>query len=77
MATNTFGVREAKEKFSRLLDMCARGKTVRIHRRGELFSLAAVKPLEIVPATEAELRAAYDDPQENALVNRFGRESDR
>jgi antitoxin (DNA-binding transcriptional repressor) of toxin-antitoxin stability system len=77
MVTNTYGVREAKENFSRLLNLCARGHNVRIHRRGEIFKLVAVKPLEIAPATAAELRACYDDPAENALVNRFGQESDR
>ncbi len=66
---------EAKAKLGRLCDECLRGKPARILRGGELFELVHVKRPQVRPATEAELRACYDDAEEIRLLNRFGQES--
>ncbi len=65
----------AKAKLGQLCDQTLRGRPARILRRGELFELVHVKRLEVRPATDAELHACYDDPDEIRLVNRFGQES--
>lgn len=66
---------EAKAKLGQLCDQTLRGFPARIRRGGELFELVHVKRPEVVPATEAELRACYDDAGEIHLLNRFGNES--
>jgi hypothetical protein len=52
-----------------------RGMPARIIRGSELFQLVHVKRTEVIPASEAELHACYEDPEEIRLLNRFGRES--
>jgi len=66
---------EAKAKLGRLCDQTLRGRPARIVRGNELFELVHVKRIEAVPATEAQLCACYDDPEEVALLNRFAKES--
>ena len=73
--TTIYKLAEAKAKLGQLCDLTLRGRPARILRGGELFELVHVKRPEVVPATEAELRACYDDPGEIAFINRFGRES--
>jgi hypothetical protein len=58
-----------------LCDQTLRGCPARIRRGGELFELVHVKRPEVVPATETELHACYDDAGEIQLLNRFGNES--
>ena len=66
---------EAKAKLGHLCDECLSGKPARILRGGELFELVHVKRPQVRPATEAELRACYDDAEEIRFLNRFGQES--
>jgi hypothetical protein len=66
---------EAKAKLGRLCDQTLQGRPARIVRGNELFELVHVKRIEAVPATETELRACYDDPEEIRLLNRFAKES--
>jgi hypothetical protein len=66
---------EAKAKLGQLCDETLRGRPARIIRRGELFELVHIRRPQVRPATEAELRACYDDPEEIRLLNRFGQES--
>jgi hypothetical protein len=74
-AIQTYKLADAKAKLGRLCDQTLKGKPARIVRRGELFQLVHVQRPEIVPASEADLKAAYEDPEEIRLINRFGRES--
>ncbi len=72
---SAYKLAEAKAKLGHLCDQTMRGVPARILRGGELFELVHVKRPQVVPATEAELRACYDDPEEIRLLNRFGNES--
>ena len=58
-----------------MCDQTLRGRPARILRGNELFELVHVKRLEVMPASETELRAGYDDPEEIRLLNPFGHES--
>lgn len=73
--TGVYKLAEAKAKLGELCDRTLRGVPTRIARGTELFELVHVKRTEIVPASEQELQACYDDPLEIELLNRFGRES--
>ncbi len=66
---------QAKARLGQLCDRTLRGKPVRIVRRGEVFELVHLKRPAIAPASETELQACYDDPDEIRLLNRFGQES--
>ena len=45
------------------------------NRGSELFQLVHVKRTEVVPASEEEMHACCEDPNEIRLLNRFGNES--
>lgn len=66
---------DAKARLGTLCDQTLKGKSVRIVRGRELFELVHVKRPEAVPATDSELRSAYEDPEEIQLLNRFAKES--
>jgi len=74
-SASTYKLAEAKAKLGRLCDQTLRGQPARIVRGSGLFELVHVKRLELAQATDAELRACYDDPEEIRLLNRFGKES--
>jgi hypothetical protein len=66
---------DAKSNLGKLCDDTLRGMPARIIRESELFQLVHVKRTEVIPASEAELYACYEDPEEIRLLNRFGKES--
>lgn len=72
---SAYKLAEAKAKLGQLCDQTLRGRPARIVRGSELFELVHIKRPEVAPATEAELRACYDDPAEIAFLNHFGNES--
>lgn len=56
----TYGVAEAKNNFTHLLDRVEKGEVVTITRHGKPVAEMKAKKPERAPATEAERQAIYD-----------------
>ena len=56
----TYGVAEAKNKFTQLLDRVEEGETITITRHGKPVAELKARQPQRAPATEAERKAIYD-----------------